>query len=201
MKRALLSAVALGFGVAAGVASAFAGEPNIYVSGEGGASFLPELRLKATASQQESFDPGYLAGGALGYDTGFGVRIELNSLYQQIDLGKLAGKATTGHVSSTGIMLNAMYDLLPDERFSPYFGIGAGLQNLGGQIGTQRGRAWKPAYQGEVGLRQDVSKHFTLFAEYRYTQSESVRLSDATTTAHQPFEDHAMLAGFRIKLY
>lgn len=174
---------------------------GFYVSGEGGGSLLPELRLKGTTDQNEGFDGGYIAGGAFGYNTGFGIRIELNSLYQYSGLSKLDATATTGHLSTTGVMLNTMWEFLPDEHFTPYVGVGIGMQSVGGQIGTLRGRAWKPAYQGEIGLRQDLSRHFELFGEYRYTQSESVRMSNTTTTAHQHFEDNALFAGFRIALY
>lgn len=201
MRRSILFMAVLGLSVACATAAALAAEPAFYVSGEGGASLLPELRLKGATAQNEAFYTGYVAGGALGYDAGTGWRLELNALYQRSELYRLDKTATRGHLASTGVMANIMYDLLPDEHFAPYLGVGFGFQDVGGEIGTLRGRAWKPAYQGEVGLRQDITRRVALFGEYRYSQSESVRMSDATATAHQHFEDHALLAGLRFKLY
>jgi opacity protein-like surface antigen len=62
------------------------------------------------------------------------------------------------------------------------------------------GRDWKPAYQAEAGLRTYVSDNVSLFGEYRFSQSESVTLADATDTAHQHFADHGLLAGLSYKL-
>jgi OOP family OmpA-OmpF porin len=200
MRLRILFAAGLGLSLGLGIAAALAGEPGYYVSGEGGVSLLPELRLGGTTPKDESFGTGYVAGGALGYDTGTGWRLELNSLYQHSVLSKLSGTVTAGHISSTGIMANAMYDFLPDERFTPYLGAGIGVQNVGGQIGTLTGRDWAPAYQAEAGFRQGLMGNVSLFGEYRYSQSESVTLSDASTTGHQHFEDHALLAGLTFKM-
>ena len=182
--------------------SATAADAGFYVSGEGGGSILTELRLNGTTTtHNEGFSGGYVVGGAFGYDSGYGVRIELNSLYQRNDLSKLDKTPTQGHISSTGVMFNATYDVFADERFSPYFGVGFGMENMGGQVGTMHGRDWVPAYQGEIGLRQTLSRHFALFGEYRYLQSAVVPMSDGTTTAHQHFEDNILLAGLRISLF
>ena len=62
------------------------------------------------------------------------------------------------------------------------------------------GRDWKPAYQAEAGLRTEVSDHVSMFGEYRFSQSGSVTLADATDTAHQHFSDHALLAGLSFRL-
>ncbi len=97
-------------------------------------------------------------------------------------------------------MANATYDLLPDARFTPYLGAGLGLQNVGGQVDGLTGRAWEPAYQAEAGLRTDVNDKVSMFGEYRFSQSESVTLADATDSAHQHFSDHALLAGLSFKL-
>jgi len=183
------------------VCSATAAEPGLYASGEGGGSLLTELRLNGTAAQNEGFSGGYVVGGAFGYDSGYGLRVELNSLLQRNDLSRLDKTTAKGHISSTGIMFNATYDVFADERFSPYFGVGLGMENLGGQVGTLHGRDWAPAYQGEIGLRQAVSRHFELFGEYRYVQSAVVTMSDKATTAHQHFEDNILLAGLRMKFF
>ncbi|HTP76867.1 MAG TPA: outer membrane beta-barrel protein [Rhizomicrobium sp.] len=202
MKRRLILAAGLGIAIGTGIGTAFAATPGYYVSGMGGVSLLPDLHVNDTlvGRQSDSFGTGYAVGGAFGYDTGDGVRIELDSLYQHSDAGRLDGAPIAGHLSSTSLMANATYDLLPDARFTPYVGAGLGFQNVGGTIGTLSGRDWEPAYQAEAGLRTDITDQLSMFGEYRFSQSESVTLADATDTAHQHFSDHGLLAGISFKL-
>ena len=197
-----MTVVAVGVAIGAAFGSASAGTPGYYISGEGGVSLLPDLTIKDTLAgkQSDSFATGFAAGGAFGYDTGDGIRIELNSLYQHTDLDRINGVLAKGHLSSTSLIANATYDLLPNAAFTPYVGAGLGFQNIGGTVGTLNGRDWKPAYQAEAGLRTDVSDNVSLFGEYRFSQSESVTLADATDTAHQHFSDHGLLAGLSFKL-
>jgi opacity protein-like surface antigen len=200
--RRIMTVAAVGFAIGIVFGSAVAGTPGYYISGEGGVSLLPNLTIKDTLAgkQTDSFNTGFAAGGALGYDMGDGIRIELNSLYQHANVDRLNGALTNGHLSSTSLMANATYDLLPDAVFTPYVGAGLGFQNVGGVVGTLSGRDWKPAYQAEAGLRTYVSDNVSLFGEYRFSQSESVTLADATDTAHQHFADHGLLAGLSFKL-
>ncbi len=202
MRQRIIFAAAFGVAMGFGVAAALAGTPGYYVSGEGGVSLLPDLHLNdpAPGTRKDSFGTGFAAGGAVGYDFGTGWRVELNSLYQHSNLSRLDGVTTPGHLSSTSVMANATYDLLPDAQFTPYVGAGLGFQNVGGEIGPLRGRAWEPAYQAEAGLRTDISDKASLFGEYRFSQSKSVRLADATDSANQHFSDHALLAGISFKL-
>jgi OmpA-OmpF porin, OOP family len=202
MRQRIMFAAALGIAIGLGVGAALAGEPGYYVTAEGGVSLPPDLHLNdvALGTQREGYGTGITGGGALGYDTGDGWRVELNSLYQHTDLSRLDGTAATGHLASTSVMANATYDILPNARFTPYVGAGLGVQNVGGQVDGLHGRAWEPAYQAEAGLRTDVTDHASLFGEYRFSQSESVTLADAADSAHQHFADHALLAGVSFKL-
>ena len=186
MQRQIAARAILGIAFSLGATGAFAAVPTFYISGEGGVSLLPDLTLKDTLAGKlsDSFATGFAAGGAFGYDTGDGIRIELNSLYQHANVDRLGGALTNGHLSSTSLMVNTTYDFLPDAAFTPYVGVGLGFQNVGGMIGTLSGRDWKPAYQAEGGLRTYVSDDVSLFGEYRFSQSESVTLSSPTDSAH-----------------
>ena len=202
MRRRIAATAVLGIALGSTCSAALAAAPGYYISAEGGASLLPDLTVKDTLAGKlsDSFGTGYAAGGAFGYDMGDGVRVELNSLYQHSDVGRVGGVLSNGHLSSTSLMANATYDLLPNATFTPYVGAGLGFQNVGGAIGTLSGRDWKPAYQAEAGLRTDVSAHVSLFGEYRFSQSESVTLSSPTDSAQQHFSDHALLAGLSFNL-
>ena len=81
----------------AGAGTAFAGTPGYYVSGEGGVSLLPDLHVNDTpvAKQSDSFGTGFAAGGAVGYDTGEGVRVELKrSISTPIQAVSMARQST-----------------------------------------------------------------------------------------------------------
>ena len=202
MRQRIVFAAAFGLAIGCGVAAALAGTPGYYISGEGGVSLPPDLSLNSVTlgHQKYGFGTGYAVGGAAGYDFGDGWRLEMDSLYQHTDLSRLSGAPATGHLSSTSVMANATYDLIPDAKFTPYVGAGIGVQNVGGQVNALAGRDWRPAYQAEAGLRTDLTDTTSLFGEYRFSQSESVALSDATNSANQHFSDHALLAGISFKL-
>jgi opacity protein-like surface antigen len=167
---------------------------------DAGASFLPGLHLNdaALGTQHEQFDTGVAAGGAFGYDTGEGIRMELTSLYQNSSLSSL-GAPATGQISSTSLMANATYDIWRGAPVTPYVGAGLGVQNVGGEVNRLRGRAWMPAFQAQ-GLPDDLTDQVSLFGEYRFSRSESVSMTDPTDSAHQHFADHALLAGLSYRL-
>jgi opacity protein-like surface antigen len=172
--------------------------PGLYITGDGGASFLPDLHVKNTTSGtlHENFDPGYAAGGALGYDTGNGVRLEIDSNYTLNNLAKVDGSRDNGHLDSTSVMVNGQVDLTHNTGVTPYVGAGIGYENVGVNADGVGGRDWKPAYQAEAGLRSDVSDRVSVFGEYRFTQSAAADIQDGNPQdAHQHFSDHGLLAG------
>lgn len=173
-----------------------------YISGEGGASFLPYLHLNdtTTGQQHEHFDNGYALGGAFGYDFGNGQRVELDSLYTHSALKSIDGVSAQGHLHATSLMANAQMDLVQDSPITPYIGAGLGAENIGGHVGDYEGHQWKPAYQAEAGLRDDVSPEFSLFGEYRFSQAEAAKFSNGFDQAHQHYSDHALLAGLTYHL-
>ena len=201
MRRTIVFAAGIATAALAAMTAASA-QPGLYISGEAGPSFLPDMNFNDATSgkERENYDTGFLAGGALGYDTGYGLRLEVNSLYQQTSLNRFTGTTATGHLSTTSLTANATFDVLPNPLLTPYVGAGLGVENLGGTVDGDRGRAWKPAYQLEAGLRHDITDQVSLFGEYRFAQAEDTHFSAPTDTGHQPFADHALLAGLSFKL-
>jgi len=177
--------------------SAFADStPGYYVSADGGASLLPNLRFKSDGTtSHENFDTGYAFGGAVGYDTGNGMRLELDTTHQMSNLKSVGGVSTGGHLQSTSVMVNGQVDLLHNAGVTPYAGVGVGYENIGANVGGFQDTDWKPAYQAEAGLRTDLSQQVSLFGEYRFQQSEATDLSSGGASAHQHFADHGLLAG------
>ncbi len=189
---ASLSTAILGLGGAALAQSV----PGTYVSGEGGVSLLPNLDLKSGGTTtHEDFNSGYAYGGAVGYDTGNGTRVEIDSLHQMSGLSRLGGAPVNGHLQSTSVMLNGQVDVLQNAAVTPYVGAGIGYQNVGASIAGAHDADWKPAYQAEAGLRKDISDKVSVFGEYRFSQSEAADLDLGGVDAHQHFSDHGVLAG------
>jgi opacity protein-like surface antigen len=195
MKRTLMAAVCVAALAAAGSASASTAGP--YVSTNGGVSLTPNLNLKSNTlgNQSEDTSTGYTFGGSAGWDYGNGWRVQLDSQTTRQNVKALNGAATNGHVSSTSLILGAQKDLTEGTVVTPYVGAGLGLQNVGGEVAGYSGRAWKPAYQAEAGLRSDISRNVSLYGEYRFSQSESAQMNNGVDTAHQHFADHGLMAG------
>lgn len=200
MNRQILLAAAAASALAFGSASAFADDTSSnggwYVNADGGASILPNLDLKTSAgTAHEHFDTGYAYGGAVGYDYGNGMRVELDTTHQVSNLSRVGGTSAGGHLQSTSLMVNGQVDLTHHTSVTPYVGAGIGYQNIGANIAGLQDSDWKPAYQAEAGLRADVSQKVSVFGEYRFSQSEAADLSNAGVSAHQHFADHGLLAG------
>lgn len=197
MTRISLLAAGTALALIAGIGTASASQAGPYVSGEGGIAFMPDQNLTHTpaGTLTENLDTGYNFGGAVGYDFGNGTRLELDSLTTRSDISSLNGVPAGGHVDATGLMLNGKVDILKSAVATPYIGAGIGFQNVGAKVAGMHGQNWRPAYQLEAGLRHRVSKHVSLYGEYRWTQSETSKLEGGGATGHQHFSNNALLAG------
>jgi opacity protein-like surface antigen len=195
MRRSVLFAA--GVMMAATTGTALASNQGYYFSGLAGASLLPALGYHDSLglNTHADFDTGYLYGGAVGYDTGDGWRVELDSLFQNTEVNHFGGMSAPGHVWSTGLMANATYDLTQNTKFTPYVGAGLGFEDVGGRVNGMSGDQWKPAYQFEAGLRDDLSANLSAFTEYRFTQSEATRLAEPGAMANLNYSDHALMVG------
>jgi opacity protein-like surface antigen len=200
MRRSLMLA-ACAAGIFA-VGSASASTEGAYISGNGGVSLTPDLNLKSISvgNQTEHTNAGFAAGGSAGYDYGNGWRVQFDSEYTRQKVSGLSGVSTNGHISTTSLILGAQKDLTSGTAITPYIGAGIGAQSLGGEVAGYSGRAWKPAYQVEAGLRGDLSQQLSLFGQYRFSQSESATMHSVTDFAHQHFSDHGLLAGLTYHL-
>lgn len=200
-KKILLTATVA---IAAVAYAAQASDQGYYVSGMLGASLMPDQSFYSAtgATSKNSFDAGYAYGGAVGYDSGQGWRVELDTLHQQSAIDRINGVLASGHLQSTSLMLNGTYDLAQFETFTPYVGAGLGFQIIGADIGgySNGGDVWQPAYQVEAGVRHDIGHNLSLFAEYRYSQAESTRLSNGVDYGNEHFTDHALLTGITYHL-
>ncbi len=198
MKRRIGIGVALW--IAGGTGPAWASAQGVYVSGQGGVSYLPDLQMRSgTARATDSFQMGRILGTAIGYDNGNGWRYELDWTHQTSDIDRFNGLPESGHLWSMGVMANVIYDLTQGTTLTPYVGGGVGVEWVGGSVHGFSGRAWRPAYQLRAGMRCDLAQQTALFVEYRFAQSQAVKLTEAPAVANQHFTDHALMVGIAFR--
>jgi len=155
---------------------------NWYIQGGGGLNWALDLDWLYSPGPQvvvpatSSYDLGWLAGGAIGYEFDSGFRAELEGMYRSNDLESLtaggAPVAATGHVDVASIMFNLLYDIDTGSDFTPYLGGGIGAGNVDTDVvvgGTSfADDQWGLALQAIAGLSWAVSPEFELFTQYHY---------------------------------
>ncbi len=183
--------------VVAGLAGcAFAAPQGLYVSGQGGVSYMPDLQMRdGIVRASDSFKTGSIFGTAIGYDSGNRWRYELDWTHQAADIDHFNGISDRGHLWSMGVMTNVLYDLTEGTALTPYVGGGLGVQWIGSSVHGFSGRAWRPAYQLRTGVRYDLARQTALFVEYRFVQSQALTLADGPARADHDFRDHALMVG------
>jgi opacity protein-like surface antigen len=192
MKKFVLAAATSAFALVAAASA----QPGWYVSGQIGASLMPDQDLNNSLGRNKvDFDSGLAYGGALGYDIGNGFRLEADTMHQMSDVDRFDRAPAGVHLFSTSVMANATYDLATDLPFTPYVGAGIGAANIGGSIAGYSGSVWRPAYQLEAGLRDDISPRLSLFGEYRWQQSEAGKLPGLLDSGNQQFSDNLLTVG------
>lgn len=164
-----------------------------------------EPGLGAVPGAEASFDVGFGALGAVGYDWG-DLRSEFELSYRRSELDGISGFANTdGHLSNLGVMVNALYDFDTASAVTPYIGAGVGLAHLGtdnwksGAVGLTDDSTAEFAYQGIVGLSMAITDRLDLFADYRYLASVDPTFSDVVTGGQfdTEYRTHNLFAGIR----
>ncbi len=191
--RVLLAAATAGiaFAAAAPTSPVRASEPGLYV-GLGAGMFAPEHDTVDTrvvgrpfAQPQITYNIGWGVLGAVGYKWDQGYRTEFEVSYRQAAFNDFAGAGTAGHLGSTGVMANALFNVGGGSGFQPYIGIGAGAAFAkwhhfqGGRaaaypLGTPMVDDSSPAafqYQGIAGVEFPLSPNTDMFVDYRYVGS------------------------------
>ncbi len=146
-----------------------------YATLGGGLNMLTNSDIKGGAYESTGkFHDGFTGLGAVGYSFGhFELEGELAARRNGVkDLTNPGGG--TGHVWAESLMVNAIYDFLPDRALSPYIGVGAGAAHVNySDVGGSSGALINDsdnvfAYQGIVGLRYNISSQWTADIDYRY---------------------------------
>lgn len=158
---------------------------SFYLKAFGGASALQgnDFALDGV-STGVSFDTGFIAGGAFGFDyANSPFRAELEYTHRTGDAGGLDPTiASEGDLASTSLMLNGYYLFDSPSGLSPYLGLGVGYATeIDFDLTTPTGSAQfsdtsQFAYQIIAGAEYPLSDRWSVYGEARYFSAGKVSL-------------------------
>jgi OmpA-OmpF porin, OOP family len=180
-----------------------------YVSLEGGANWVNDLKYQATGTStfphthiaSVNFDTGWAILASVGYGINDRWRVELEGGYRYNKGKNLFTISPTSSSSSStfttpvndklrefSLMANVMYDYPLTSKMSLTLGAGVGADHA--KYETRRppsvlvfgeDESWNFAYQGIVGLNYDIGSRSQLFLRYRYLGIPDPEFRFATT--------------------
>ncbi len=185
---------------------------GLYFEGFGGFSSLLNDGLTLNGKNYDaSYGSGFLSGAALGYQwLSFG--LELEFFYRSNDVSSVSRgleRFAGGDYASTNFFLNTQYTFGSIAGLAavirPYIGAGIGLMqeidiDLPGTGAENLSSSWDLGIQALVGLRWEISPHWSLFTEARYIYGGSPDMSTETgpsRSATAEYNGWTALAGLR----
>lgn len=121
-------------------------------------SLSPLSAALATVSEEESFQNGFAAAVALGYDFD-GYRVEGEAEYRKNDFDNY-----NCSIETYSLMVNGYYDIKTDSAFTPFIGAGLGMATHE----TDDGNDTVFAYQAIGGVAYSICQMVFLDLAYRY---------------------------------
>lgn len=183
--------------------AAMAENPGLYVNILGGWNQPRDADISGAGFKNEvSYDAGWAAGAAIGYALRNGVRLELEFTYRWNDVDFIKGvSGASGDVKSYTGMVNAIYDINTDSRWTPYVGIGLGVNHAEQKVRSSATSVIDDsdtafAVQGILGLAYALTDHVRLTADYRYMAAISPSYKGGGREIDQ-HQNHTMLVGLR----
>jgi opacity protein-like surface antigen len=190
------------------------------VAGFTGAVFADEADADATVFTTElkgdqSFDPGFVVGGAGGYKFDFGLRLEGEIAYRRNGFDDFSGTPTGGDLGATSLMANIWYEFDTGTALHPFIGGGLGAAIIDvddftfGSVGLRSDSQTAFAYQVGAGLAYDLSDNVTLTAEYRFFVAQDITAEDVIEIVDTvplgirdkfDYQAHAVMLGIRYRL-
>ena len=171
---------------------------------------------------REKFDPGYVAGAALGYRFANNFRLEGEAMFQSNELNKSIVKVNTQNFGSftetnalqgererTTFLINGYYDFKNCTAFTPFLTAGIGGYHL--RINANRGRqsgdnSLDFAWQLGAGFNYALNETISLDLKYRFlsgTNAGVVIPGDffgRDRTEHHDVGDNQVMVGVRVGL-
>jgi outer membrane protein OmpA-like peptidoglycan-associated protein len=176
-----------------------------YITGFGGYTINPDVGLddEVFGHGDFSFDNGWVAGAAVGYDWGRG-RLEFEGAYRDNSFDTVsldnnpfpppAGRVSADIDGDTHVisgMINALYDFENTSIVTPYVGFGMGAAYLDVSISGESDTDTVLAYQGIVGTKVSITENLSGVVDYRYFRTLE---ADFSGTKFE-YEQHTITAG------
>jgi opacity protein-like surface antigen len=173
---------------------------EMYVSGNVGAVWVNDADIDDGYDTGEiEFDTGFGMNAALGSSYGNGLRAEVEFAYQKSDMDKVSvdgyyGSASIdGDITAIALMVNAFYDFMPNEKFTPFIGAGIGYANLEGDDGYDSEDDNVFAYQAAAGVAFTLNQQLKFDLQYRFFATEDPSFGNLDAE----YSTHNMMAGLR----
>lgn len=202
----LLVVIFLAAGI--GVAASPAAQAQIYAGVHGGANFLQDSDIEddSGAEATVSFDPGFAAGGVLGYRFGvldsLSLDVEGEFTYRLNDIDEIsaAGFSASGDGKAQSFAWTANAWLawqIDGSAFSPYVGGGFGGVHIdvkdaevaGIRLGNESDFVIGGQVGGGVGYRLD--EHFAVSLDYRFLITEKANFN----SLEAEYQNHSVMLG------
>jgi outer membrane protein OmpA-like peptidoglycan-associated protein len=166
---------------------------SFYVGIFGGAAFPLASHIdgpQVPSGSRATWDTGFVAGGAVGYMVGNGLRVELEGAYRESGISQLYGvNASSGRISNITAMGNVLYDINTGTFVTPYVGGGIGVSYA--QVRANPAPSATPqvffgdhdvvlAYQAIAGLSFQVTPAIALGVDYRFFGTMDPRIAAST---------------------
>ena len=152
---------------------------QFYITGNLGYTSPTDVDVEAGGVDGEfKLDGGIAANLAVGYRFTFGLRLEVEGGYNQVDFDKLKFLGTSvklgGEIDIYTATANAFYDINTGTMFTPYVGGGLGVAHqdagrvsaLGVSIDAGDSTDFTWFLEGGVGIK--VANSFSIVPSYRY---------------------------------
>lgn len=159
-------------------------------------------------SDDDSLSTGFAGLVNVGYNFG-GPKLELEGGYRYNGGEDATFSKNEGYGQTYSLMVNGLYEFMPNEAWHPFVGAGLGFayvetdiklrSPLGRSIDGSRSETLF-AYQGFLGVSYDINPSFAMRMQYRYfatADAEKVRAGGLTVDT--PQNNHSLLAGVSYK--
>jgi len=184
------------------------------VGGSAGYEFPNGLRVEGElAYRRHSFESlsfptvATLPGGG-----GFGSGITLVNCCGSVSTLALPGGSgdptvsLDGHIDSLAFMANVLWDILPNQSWTPYIGGGLGPARLSMNASAGSGSPlvgtladtsdWQFAYQGIAGVKYSFSANWAVDLDYRYFATTDPTFKDVAGNSFKPqYHTHNVILG------
>ena len=184
-------------------------ETGFYFEGFGGVLFLDDITGRGAAAIDAEFDTGWVAGGTLGYELTPSLSLEIEGASGEADLDGLGVNgirqgAFSGDLGYSQVAINLIYEFGPDNRITPYVGVGIGAGFADADFAYTGGRVNDDdsafLYQLIGGVKMDLSPRAELFAEYRFGSLDEFTLqTGAGDVTFDELQSHQVAVGVQIK--